>query len=259
MVHSHLVCNETLAQLADRYGLTDQLKTSQESQYATKMLVKTRGSLFESYAAGVFYDHLNGGPEAHCPRQEKAESAKEGSNPSLERDVASEAGSNRTKLDPPSVFFTDTPPGSEDVHSDISDDTSLELNTISFVSNNFQGETANSTLPPAAMQHSLPRTYGQAIDYVYTWLKPLYIPIINYTLQQMQIYQRRLQEEHLAALHSDLKKMTIEDQCASGAAVALSVYCMKRLKFVPEYDTRRAGPGVWRTTCTVTLLDGTKV
>ena len=102
----------------------------------------------------------------------------------------------------------------------------------------------------------LSRSYGQALDHIYTWLKPLYIPIIEYTLEQMRMYQRKLEEED--ALQRETE-MASEDQKATGASSALNQYSMVRLKSVPQYETVRAGPSVWQTTCTVTLPDGSKV
>jgi len=64
MVHSNLVRNETLSQLADRYGITDQIKTSREIQHVKNELVKVKGSAFEAWVASVFFDYqMRGSPE----------------------------------------------------------------------------------------------------------------------------------------------------------------------------------------------------
>ncbi|ORX37285.1 hypothetical protein BD324DRAFT_650889 [Kockovaella imperatae] len=57
-----LICNETLAQLADRYGISVQLRTSPAAFYATRNQVKTRASLFEAWIAAVYYSFLQHGP-----------------------------------------------------------------------------------------------------------------------------------------------------------------------------------------------------
>ena len=257
-MHAHLVCNETLAQLADKYGLTDQLKTSQSAQYATKMLVKTRGSLFESYVAGVFYDYLNGASATKEPQDMKPTPAE--ITPSSPAPVAPEPERKRkrTKLQPPSVFFTDSPPSSEHPSGDSSQDSTLGLDIMlgNLTTSMDQLDTPPSSVPPVKQSPSR-RTYGQAIDYVYAWLKPLYIPIIEYTLQQLQVYQRQLQEEDDARFKTE--SIATEDQRATGATAALNVYCNVRLKLAPRYDTARARPGVWRTTCTVTTVNGQEV
>lgn len=70
MVHDRLVCNDTLAQLADRYGITAQIKTSADAQHIKQHIVKIRGSAFEAWVAGVYYDWLllYGGPPVSIPR-----------------------------------------------------------------------------------------------------------------------------------------------------------------------------------------------
>jgi hypothetical protein len=261
MMHGHLVCNETLAQLADKYELTDQLKTSESARYAAKMLVKTRGSLFESYVAGVFYDYMNGSsPKAEAHKSTKHTLSKQPPIASTQVDDEPDRKRKRTKLQPPSVFFTDSPPGSEDLSSDASSDSLPGLATLL---DNLMASREASHSPPSftprvpVKQCVSPRSYGQAIDFVYTWLKPLYIPIIEYTLEQMRIYQRQLQEEDDARIKKE--RAATEDQRATGASAALNVYCMARLRFVPRYETARARPGVWRTTCTVTTANGEEV
>ena len=61
MIHSSLVSNRTLAQLADRYGITEKIKTSRDAQHVKNDLVKVKGSAFEAWVAGVFFDHQLGG------------------------------------------------------------------------------------------------------------------------------------------------------------------------------------------------------
>lgn len=60
MVHSNLVRNETLAQLADRYGITEKIRTSRDAQHVKNELVKVKGSAFEAWIAGVFFDYQTG-------------------------------------------------------------------------------------------------------------------------------------------------------------------------------------------------------
>lgn len=60
MIHDRLVCNDTLAQLSDRYGITEQIKTSVDAQHIKQQIVKLRGSAFEAWVAGVYYDRLAG-------------------------------------------------------------------------------------------------------------------------------------------------------------------------------------------------------
>lgn len=58
MLKAHLVANTTLAQLCSRYHITDMIVAAPSALYTTRVQVKTRGSVFEAYIAGVFYDFL---------------------------------------------------------------------------------------------------------------------------------------------------------------------------------------------------------
>ncbi|KAK4685194.1 hypothetical protein P7C73_g4963, partial [Tremellales sp. Uapishka_1] len=55
-----LVCNNTLSQLATRYNLPNRLITAPSARYTVREAEKTKGSMFESHVAGVFYDFLKG-------------------------------------------------------------------------------------------------------------------------------------------------------------------------------------------------------
>lgn len=66
MLKGHLICNTTLAEIADRYNIPRLLIASPAAAYQTRVAVKTRGSMFESWVAGVFYSYL--GQDAHTAR-----------------------------------------------------------------------------------------------------------------------------------------------------------------------------------------------
>jgi len=258
MVHDHLVCNETLAQLSDKYGLTERLRTSQAEQHHAKMLVKIRGSLFESYTAAVFYDYLGG--SASMASSKKLKMGDDVTNtPHTEEvsDVAPPVVLEGRRLDESPRPLTD-PTSRSGLNSDEALDIPLpqlpNLATSDKPSPSGLASPPSTDLAPQPLMIS--RSYGQALDHVYTWLKPLYIPIIGYTLEHMRTYQRKLEEED--ALQRETE-MASEDQKATGASSALNQYSVVRLKSVPQYETVRAGPSVWQTTCTVTLPDGSKV
>jgi len=77
MLKDHLVCNVTLAQIADRYGIPDRIIAAPSSALATKSQTKTKGSMFESYVGAVFYSFIGEDPfegsfggAAKCPGNE---------------------------------------------------------------------------------------------------------------------------------------------------------------------------------------------
>ncbi|KAK4685114.1 hypothetical protein P7C73_g5043, partial [Tremellales sp. Uapishka_1] len=58
MLKSHLVNNNTLAQIAVRYGLPNRLLASSGSLAVTRTQTKTQASLFEAYVAASYYAFL---------------------------------------------------------------------------------------------------------------------------------------------------------------------------------------------------------
>lgn len=258
MVHDHLVCNETSAQLSDKYGLTERLRTSQAEHHHAKMLVKIRGSLFESYTAAVCYDYLSGSASTASSKKFKV---KDDPPITHHTDQVSDV-SSPVVLEVRRLDKSPQPPTDQTLGSELNSDEALDIPLPQLQKPPTSDKPSPEHLagPPstdlAAQPLMLSRSYDQALDHIYTWLKPLFIPIIEYTLEQMRMYQRKLEEEDALQRESE---MAVEDQKATGALSALNQYYMVRLKSVPQYETVRAGPSVWQTTCTVTLLDGSKV
>jgi hypothetical protein len=106
------------------------------------------------------------------------------------------------------------------------------------------------------------RSYGEALDYVLAWLRPLYLQILDFVFQEMRKYQMQIaQEEAANAVEqakacSDPSPEAEEEHAAGGALLALNVLCEQQYRITPVWNEARARPGIWRLTCALTLPDG---
>jgi dsRNA-specific ribonuclease len=55
MPKGQLVRDSTLAQLSDRFGITDRLVATPSAFYTTRAQQNTKGSMFESWVAAFYY------------------------------------------------------------------------------------------------------------------------------------------------------------------------------------------------------------
>ena len=297
-----LVSNDMLAQLADRYGISDQLKASNSAYYVTKLQVKTRGSLFESYIAGVYYSFLKHGspstsgedsPDLIGPTPEGSSSPEKkphDPNPSANQDKRQSSTSNTrpksANVDPESVKAQadrfSSPSDGEDSESDSDKQRSSEDSAMrqyptmvpsqpnvpppsrkitgDLASVVKQTETlsitcaaAEGSKTPKSKAVAKPPTDGEAFDYIYAWLGPLFSPIARYALQY------RLDEQTRLNTAAALENQDDEDHMAGGAKCALDQYAKNKWDVDPVYGAVRPEgvKGAWICTCTIMLPDGT--
>ena len=180
MLKGHLVCNATLAQLADRYGITELLIAAPSALYVTRAQQKTRGSLFESWIAGVFFSSLNGHEMCNIDAHVKQD------DPSLK------GGDPTTEAGPPCHHEEQVSTGDTDTTSDNDDDTSDDDAALAALialkllnpqdeprmelSSNLLQQTASTTV-------ITPKTEGEAYEHINTWLRPLFTPIAHWALE----------------------------------------------------------------------------
>lgn len=241
MMHDQLVRNDLLAQLSDLYGITDMLRTSHEQRYATKMQTKVRGSIFESYIAGVFYAHLEGGDNA----EQAAISPPSSSKPSNDRDIPGQP-KGEAKLNASS-------PEGQARQTLCSSNPREPSRATASVKEAIEAEEGDTNLPQGKQK----RTYGDALDHTYLWLRPLFRPILDHALKAKQDYQRLLEAvEQEADPTEEVKKVKQQELVAGGAAGALNTYCEHTYGNQPIYTCEREGLHEWKITCTVTTDEG---
>lgn len=279
------------------------LQTSVDAGYLTKMQVKTKGSVFESYVAGVFYSFMITGPSPVEVVKDKVKMDK----PSFGSPTASDAPSPPAQQDPPNTKSakdpeavkaesahgiatkrsgldlkaeddndsdTDTASESDQNDTDSGSDSESEcrsnmLEILYAEPDKVEEPTTKSPSPPpntsakSERQKSPPMekkaiTYGQALDHVYAWLRPLYIPLAQYAIHSMRQELDRLQKEGATSIDQVVEDQTKEEQVAGGALNALNVYCENTFGRLPEFTIVRARAGIWRATCEVTDFEGVK-
>lgn len=296
------------------------LKTSADMGYLTKMQVKTKGSVFESYVAGVFYSFMSAGPpgseeeighEDHGKLIESTAIQGAGGNASLPTLLKASSGctndtgdksTNAVKAvrfsnlnindsadkeedeeDPPqggssgSSTDLDSSDEADDGPSECgsnmleilyaepdSDNAEFRVSRKDAQATSFKSTESQSVkIPQPSLQASQKasvidggRTEGQAFDYVYAWLKPLFIPMTQFFIREMQRELSRIQNDEVATLEQAAEKKMLDEQIAGGATAALITYCENYFGRQPEYEIVRARPGVWKATCTIKDFEG---
>lgn len=126
--------------------------------------------------------------------------------------------------------------------------------------------SASASSPRSSSAALVPRTNGQALDYVFAWLKPLYLPLLDFTLDELRKYQISLEQdeevmavERAAAPKPERTEAQQDEYEAGGALVALTMLCENQYNVKPVWSDERAGPGFWRITCDLTLPDGRRL
>jgi hypothetical protein len=103
------------------------------------------------------------------------------------------------------------------------------------------------------------------MDHVFSWLKPLYLPILDFILKEMRNYQVQIARDEAASAVKQAEASKVaspeaeEEHAAGGALLALNVLCEKRHHIQPIWRDERARPGIWRLTCDLTLPDGQRL
>jgi hypothetical protein len=259
-VKDHLVCNATLAQLADRYGLPDNLIADQSALYSTQGQVKTKGSLFESWVAGVYYSYiLNGGEGEAFPK------------PAVQAQISATIVDKEVVSSPSTSEGTVACADSQDQSTVVNqEDQAQDLSVASL------SEILSSTLglrqetvevvgtvatDQAAKQPSSSktekRTHGEAFQHLYQWLCPLFSPVAQFALQAMQAEQKRLfLGQGDTSGNGELLTWQDADRKAPGSKAALNVYAENKWSTTPRYIDIRHGEALWKVRCEVDDEDG---
>ncbi|ORY25939.1 hypothetical protein BCR39DRAFT_484974 [Naematelia encephala] len=252
-----LICNVTLAQLADRYGMTRNLIAAPTSYKVAQNLVKTRGSLFESWVAGVWYSFLE--QDIHEILNDEVEELKEDtadSKPSQEEVVR--AQESQTSLDEPGPTTVEVDTPDVETANSIVDESKtvideLQEDKITDLVDPQQTETIPAT--------TLRKTRGQAYDHIDKWLRPLFTPIAHYALGEMQLEQKRI--DALAPPPPDVafeipQEWASEDRNAVGSCALLHEFAQRKLRSMPFYEDQIARGGMWTVKCILFARDGRK-
>lgn len=156
---------------------------------------------------------------------------------------ASYTGSRRDADDPPS-------------------DSSLHLRGL------FPSGPASPTWRNTTVFDGTARLHGEAIDYLLTWLRPMYLPIIGFALTELRKYQEELERDRpkakkvpgkVSKVNTDVDFVKEEERLSGGAVNALFLFAKNQHNVEPTWSDKRSGPGVWRTTCELQLPDGRKL
>lgn len=279
-----MVSNNTLAQLSIRYGLPDRLIAAHGALYVTRAQQKTKANLFESHVAGVFYSYLQAevtrGPSTISvimPSQQgsqiktvEAEFNEEDDSEleESEEDDVSEVNviiqhvllgeDAKQQLIPPTHDLSTSLPHSIDKSKTdatelCTDEKKLEplvLATesvaVASASEDSSPHTSNNssvTIKPGPNHPSR----GQAFDYLDTWLRPLYVPLAHWALEECKKEQARL--DSLGTVKKDLWE---GDKKMIGARGILSQHVIDQMKGpAPSYHSFEDGIGSWKVVCKV--------
>ena len=109
---------------------------------------------------------------------------------------------------------------------------------------------SNSAPVPAPLRRDT--SYGEAMNRLEEWLRPLYTPLAQFMLEEMR--QEKAEREALMVMDdSDL------DDNALGASARLNEYFIKESGQVPDYQPSRIGLADWSITCIAKKRDGTEM
>ena len=101
------------------------------------------------------------------------------------------------------------------------------------------------------------RTYGQAMDYIYAWFKPLFTPIAHFGLASRREAVAKLEAivQEGSKVFDSIKE---EDRIATGAKAAVDIYVKKTFGVDPEVFAVRPPntKGVWKVIYKVTPPEG---
>lgn len=253
--------NETLAELCQRYLLHDNFIGAAAALPTIRATVGTRACLFEAYIAAVYYDFLTSerpglypsGSQSTAPSVTGAtigSDVGEEDEEVLAEDNAEERSQTPTPTEPP-----ETPSGFEDLG--ISGSKTPPVRPASAapsaasstaVPSAYVHVTAEVELPPPVPRYK--RTRGMAVDYLESWLRPLFTPVAEVGLQSMRAKWREYQASG-AAEEGDL------DVRATGALSALNQFTNAKWACMPRYnDAGSTENGGWKFEGEVTSPEG---
>lgn len=259
MLHDQMVRNELLAEISDRYGLPDRLRVSHDARYTTRVRAKARASVFESYIAGVFYAYLEGS-DLDSSQITAFMTSDEVSTAVTAEDISEP---DSVPVQPPT-----NPRDEQEESKEISQqDTNMSTNIFTSPEPANNGDAIapppDHATPPAPAWEaptSRKRTYGEALDYTYTWLRPLFRPVLDHALKAKQEYQKKLEADKKATdALPELSRVVEEELLARGVVNALNQYCEETFDKMPDYHCERRGEHEWQVTCTVTTLTGERL
>lgn len=254
--------NETLAELCQRYQLHDNFIGAAAALPTIRAAVGTRACLFEAYIAAVYYDFLSSERPGLYPSESQSTApsvtgATVGSDVGGDEDDLSETadGDERSQTPTPTEP-PETPTGLEDLSISSGNKTpparpgsaAPSATSSAAVPSAYVQRAAESELPPLAPRYK--RTRGMAVDYLESWLRPLFTPVAEVGLQRMRAKWREYQASG-SAEDEDL------DTRAVGALSALNQFTSAKWACMPRYtDAGTTESGGWRFEGEVTAPDG---
>ncbi|EJT49011.1 hypothetical protein A1Q1_01922 [Trichosporon asahii var. asahii CBS 2479] len=258
---SLLVSNETLAELCQRYHLHDNFIGAPAALPTIRAAVGTRACLFEAYIAAVYYDFLTSerpglypsGSQSTAPSITGAtigSDVGDDGDAAFGDDGAEERSQTPTPTEPP-----ETPTGLEDLS--ISGNktpparpgsAAPSATSSAAVPSAYVHVASDAELPPLVPRYK--RTRGMAVDYLESWLRPLFTPVAEVGLQSMRAKWREYQASG-AAEDGDL------DARAIGALSALNQFTNAKWACMPRYkDAGATESGGWKFEGEVTSPEG---
>ncbi|WWD18610.1 hypothetical protein CI109_103063 [Kwoniella shandongensis] len=298
-IRDKLVCNVTLAQVSAAYGLHKDLIVDQHMRQVIKANEKVRASLFEAYIAGVYYSLL--GPDVVRSRSSSVGSKEDDKNSSegsssptasskSNNDSSSTDGSDNIHRDnefPAQVSRKEEHEKKQRKQScQQPDHATTESSTSSpeeapnaeASANHFMDDTNASTASdeeesspedPATPESSegsatikLFETRGEAFDYLFAWLSPVFEPICHFVVDVLRAEEMRIQAlPRNPYANFDLpEEWAEEDRKAVGGKATLHQCNMVVSVGIPSYtyETVDIGNviGAWKVVCVAKDGDG---
>ncbi len=198
MLKSHLVCNATLAQLADKHGITNQLIAAPSALYATRAQTKTKGSMFESWIAALFYSYLK--EQLPVPEVKIEEEENPWPKPDLlpQQAIEDDESTDGDESSEDELSSEDDEEGSED--ESVEDG----MDRLDVRDSPAQVQVDSTSVQDSASIPSIKvKSRGEAYDFIDSWLRPLFTPIAQFALESMRAEKKRL--EALDAADSSVK------------------------------------------------------
>ncbi|EIW67697.1 hypothetical protein TREMEDRAFT_64292 [Tremella mesenterica DSM 1558] len=263
MLKSHLVKNQTLADISDRYGLPQQMRGDSSGLWVVRQQQKARASIFEAYIAGVFYSYLfegesveaKGGvaalatPLKPTPKAVSAVQKLQVHNPSPSKPSVPTGNhlrnSSKTKTDKPSG-----PPHDPFAHL-----------LMPILAPETKSQPDEAPASPSMLSHqfdwgSLPgppsykRSRGDAMVYLDSWLHPLFTPIAHWYLWCMKRHAMRLETLYpRPPTPPRAPERTMEDWRAQGTNALLQSWNVGRSGGSIKYYSVLGDDEVWKVTC----------
>lgn len=260
MIKDQLVRNTTLAQIADWYGIPDLIQADPASRLAVKAQVKTKGSMFEAYIAGLFYSYTGQNPlkTVDRPAGVLAPLEYEMRSGGFHEGAPFERSARKTLSLLPFALEDDTNEEEEPIPSAYTKPPSprqvVECSIEDLLS--LPDEPSPSPSPSA---DTAPLSAGQAYDRLSAWLRPLLTPIAHYALKCMREEADRISKAPVPDMQGRQcpAEWAEEDRRSAGGLALLGGHAQKSKSEMPSiYAEQREGSELWEVRLTYEDLHG---